>query len=385
MSEHKGGGPWDAPEKQPEKQSGSESKKPERNPARKPDATEGDIEAWLHQSQKRLRGLFVNHDNMAKGSPQTNPANPRQRLRFALSLAFGLWLFSGFYQVASNQQGVVMRFGEMVRLEAPGLHYHLPAPLESVLLPDVTSTHQLKLGMGDGAHNDGKASESRASESRMLTGDENIVAIDFSVFWRVDNVEHFLFNSRQPETMVQLASESAIREVVGQMKIQPILTEKRSEIELATAALIQKILDDYKAGIKITGVQLLNVAPPQPVLDAFNDVQRARADAERSRNEAEATRNKIIPVAKGDAQTLLQEAEAYKAQIISLAKGEAARFESVRKAYAAAKEVTSTHLYLETMEAVLGGAHTLVVDPGTGKGGVVPYLPLQNLLQAKKE
>lgn len=363
------GGPWGSGGNNDNGQSGTRGT---RRPSQGPNQQEPDIDEWLRKSQEKLRQAFPN--------PRGNPSRFYSLIVVAL---IGLWLASGFYQVSTNQVGVVLRFGEVVRTEQPGLRYHLPEPIEMVLLPDVTSTHQIKIGFSD--RNSSEASGIAADEARMLTGDENLVDIGFSVFWRVADAEDYLFNIRNPELTVKLASESAIREVVGRMQIQPILTEKRSQIEDDTKNLIQAMLDEYKAGIIITQVQLLNVSPPQPVVDAFNDVQRARADGERLRNEAEAYRNDILPRARGEAQKMIQEAEGYREQAISLAKGDAARFESVLKAYEQAREVTATRLYYEAMENVLSGSNKLIIDPSVGKGGTVPYLPLQDFLRARTD
>lgn len=355
-------GPW-----------GSGPNNPGQRPGGGPAPSEIDIEEWLNKGREHLRRAFPGGGggggNGRGGSPF--PANFRF-FRFIIGGFVVLWLISGFYQVSPNQQGVVLRFGQVVRVVQPGLHYHLPGPIEMALLPDVTTVNQLKIGAGS----DGNEEE---AESRMLTGDENIVDMDFSVFWRVKDPVEFLFNVRQPELTLKLVSESAMREVVGQMQIQPILTEKRSQIEADAAALIQKMLDDYKTGVTIMQVQLLNVSPPGPVVDAFNDVQRARADAERARNEAQAYANDILPRAKGAAQKMLEEAQGYKQQVVSLAKGEASRFESVLAAYRAAPDVTGTRLYLETMEEVLNGANKIVLDPGAAKSGAVPYLALPEI------
>jgi modulator of FtsH protease HflK len=336
----------------------------------RPTPNEIDLEEWLNKGREHLRRAFPGGGggNGRGGSPL--PGNFRI-FRYALLGVLVLWLGSGFYQVAPNQQGVVLRFGKVARVVQPGLHYHLPAPVEMVLLPDVTTVNQMRIGQGD--------PRDEVEESRMLTGDENIVDLDFSVFWRVKDPVEYLFNVRQPDLTLKLVAESAMREVVGQMEIQPILTEKRSQIEADAADLIQKMLDDYKTGVTIMQVQLLNVSPPGPVVDAFNDVQRARADAERARNEAQAYANDILPRAKGAAQRMLEEAQGYKQQVVSLAKGEASRFESVLASYRAAPEVTGTRLYLETMEHVLSGSNKILLDPGAAKSGAVPYLALPEI------
>ncbi len=330
---------------------------------------EPDIDEWLRKSRDQIRNAFPG-----------NQGGPRRLITIGIVVVVLLWLASGFYQVSTNQIGVVLRFGQVVRMEQAGLRYHLPEPIEMVLLPDVKTIHQIKIGFRD-TGTDSDSNLSVDGESRMLTGDENIVDIGFSVFWSVRNPEEYLFNMRNPDLTVRLASESAIREIVGRMKIQPILTEKRSEIESETAALVQAMLDEYKAGIVVNQVQLLNVTPPLPVVDAFNDVQRARADGERLRNEAEAYRNDIIPRARGEAAKMLQDSEGYHDQVISYAKGDAARFESVLAAYQQNKEVTATRLYFEAMETVMKNANKVLIDPAISKGGAMPILPLQDFVR----
>lgn len=353
------GGPWGNP-------GGGNDNRGQRKPGGN-SPQEPDIDEWLRKSREQLKQAFPEH----QGGPQ-------RLIALGLVAVILLWLVGGFYQVSTNEVGVVLRFGQVVRTEQPGLRYHLPEPIEMVLVPDVTTTHQIKIGFRDGVSQN--SNDSFDTESRMLTGDENIVDIGFSVFWRVRDAEDYLFNMRNPDLTVRLASESAIREVIGRMEIQPILTEKRSDIETETAALIQAMLDEYKAGIIVTQVQLLNVSPPQPVVDAFNDVQRARADGERLRNEAEAYRNDIVPRARGEAAKMIQDAEAYKEQVISLAKGDAARFESVLGAYQQAKDVTVTRLYFEAMEEVMRNSNKILIDPAAGKG-ITPYLPLQDFIK----
>lgn len=334
---------------------------------------EPDIDEWLRKSRDQLRQAFPN-----------NQGGSRRFISLGIVAIIVIWLISGFYQVSTNQIGVVLRFGQVVRTEQAGLRYHLPEPIEMVLLPDVKTIHQIKIGFRDGS-TDSDSNLSVDGESRMLTGDENIVDIGFSVFWSVKNPEEYLFNMRNPDLTVRLASESAIREIVGRMQIQPILTEKRSEIEHETTELVQAMLDEYKAGIVVTQVQLLNVTPPQPVVDAFNDVQRARADGERLRNEAEAYRNDIIPRARGEAVKMIQDAEGYREQVISFAKGDAARFESVLGAYQQAKDVTATRLYFEAMETVLKNANKVLIDPAISKSGAMTVLPLQDFIRNRAQ
>ena len=215
-------------------------------------------------------------------------------------------------------------------------------------------------------------------ESLMLTGDENIVNIDFSVFWVIKDAGNFLFKIQDPEGTVKAAAETAMREVIARSDIQPILTEGRSLIEADTQEIIQEILDEYTSGIQITQVQTQKADPPDQVIDAFRDVQAARADMERSKNEAEAYANDVIPRARGEAAKSLQAAEAYKKEVVAKAEGEASRFLSIYNEYAKAKKVTQERMYLETMEEVLADINKIIIDKNSGEG-VVPYLPLQEL------
>ncbi|MBB4267225.1 membrane protease subunit HflK [Roseospira visakhapatnamensis] len=285
-----------------------------------------------------------------------------------------LWGLTGFYRVQVDEQGVVLRFGQYVYDTGPGLHYHLPYPIETVIKPKVTRENRIVLGF----RQVGGTSDARrdvAAESLMLTGDENIIDIDFSVVWVINDAPDFLFNLRDPQLAVQMAAESAMREVIGQTPIQVALTEGRQEIEIRTKDMLQSLLDEYKAGIAVRRVQLLKADPPAEVVDAFNDVQRARADRERLRNNAEAYRNAIIPEARGQGEQLLQEAEAYREEIVNRAEGDASRFDAVYQAYSAAKDVTTQRIYLETMEEVLGNVNKVILGTEGGPG-VVPYLPL---------
>jgi len=220
-------------------------------------------------------------------------------------------------------------------------------------------------------------------ESLMLTGDENIVNIDFSVFWVIKNAGNFLFKIQDPATTVKAAAETAMREVIAKSKLQSILTEGRSKIENETRDIAQSLLDEYESGIQITQVQTQKADPPDQVIDAFRDVQAARADMERAKNEAEAYQNDVIPRARGEAAKILQEAEAYKKQVVAAAEGEASRFLAIYTEYAKAKVVTQERMYLETMEKVLADIDKVIIDKNAGSG-VVPYLPLPELTKKSK-
>ncbi len=299
-------------------------------------------------------------------------------------LAF-VWLASGLYRVGPDEQGVVLRFGKFVKTTQPGLHYHIPIPVETVETPKVTKVNRIDIGFRserDSGFSQGGGVADVPQESLMLTGDENIVNIDFSVFWVIKDAGKFLFEIQDPEGTVKAAAETAMREVIAKSKIQPVLTEGRAQIEIETQEIIQSILDEYNSGIQITQVQTQKADPPDQVIDAFRDVQAARADMERSKNEAEAYANDVIPRARGEAAKIMQAAEAYKQKVVAQAEGEASRFISIYNEYAKAKEVTQERMYLETMEKVLADIDKVIIEKNAGSG-VVPYLPLPELGKKK--
>ena len=290
-----------------------------------------------------------------------------------------LWLASGLYRVLPDEQGVVLRFGKFIKTTQPGLNYHLPLPIERALTPKVTKVNRIDIGFRP-ASDSGRGSGvgNVPEESLMLTGDENIVDINYSVFWLIKDAGKFLFNIQSPVETVKAASETAMREVIARSQIQSILTEGRLQIETDVQVIIQNILDEYGSGIQITQVQTQKADPPSQVIDAFRDVQAARADRERSKNEAEAYANDVIPRARGEAEKILQEADAYKKQVVAAAEGEASRFLAIYNEYKNAKQVTQERMYFETMEKVLADIDKVIIDKNSGQG-VVPYLPLPEL------
>ena len=290
-----------------------------------------------------------------------------------------LYFASGLYRVLPDEQGVVLRFGKFVNITQPGLHYHLPTPFERVLTPKVTKVNRVDVGFRP-ASDSGRSSGigNVPEESLMLTGDENIVDINYSVFWVIKDAGKFLFNIQSPVETVKATSETAMREVIAKNNIQSILTEGRSSIEVEVQEITQQILDEYGSGIQITQVQTQQADPPAQVIDAFRDVQAARADRERSKNEAEAYANDVIPRARGEAEQILQQAEAYKKEVVAKAEGEASRFLAIYNEYKNAKQVTQERMYLETMEKVLADIDKIIIDKESGSG-VVPYLPLPEL------
>jgi membrane protease subunit HflK len=300
---------------------------------------------------------------------------------FAVLIAVVAVALIGFFgftvRVNPEELGVVLRFGEFVRLLPPGINFRWPYPVETVELPKVTRVNRIELGMRGSADNRDTTSTIRdvPEESLMITGDENIVDVDFIVFWQISNAPDFLFNIQDPEVTVKDVAESAMREIVGQSDIEPILTEARAKTEAEVQALMQKTLDGYGAGVQVTQVQLQKVDPPAQVIDSYRDVQAARADQERLQNEAEAYANRIIPEAKGEAERILQAAQGYRDKVVAEAKGEADRFLKVYEQYKKSPDVTRKRIFIETMERVLADTDKVILD-NKGGSGVVPYLPL---------
>jgi len=294
-----------------------------------------------------------------------------------------LWAVSGVFRVQPDEVGVVMRFGAFDRLVAPGLNYHLPWPVESVLTPPVTRINRIEVGFRS-ATTDGRlapggrdvSGRDIVEESLMLTGDENIIDIDFAVFWRIRDVTQYLFHIKNREEVIKAVAESSMREVIGRTPIQPALTELRAKIEADVRRETQQILDEHDAGVEIVQVQLQKVDPPHAVIDSFRDVQRANTDSERLRNEAEAYRNDILPRARGEAARITAEAEGARQSAIAEANGQAQRFASVLAAYREAKDLTLKRMYLETMQDILAQSQTVIVDENVR--GLVPFLPLNN-------
>ena len=358
-----GGGPWGGGGKGPWG-SGPQSSGP----------TPPDLEEILRRGQDRLRRVL----------PGGNLGGRGLALIFLGVLA--LWGFSGFFRVEPDEVGVVLRFGKEVREVQPGLNYHLPYPIETVLTPKALRVNKIDIGMRvvDDIRRGGTTVRDVPEESLMLTGDENIVDVDFSVLWKVKptGVGEFLFNIQNPEGTVKAVAESAMREVIGRSEIQPILTGARQTIETAVQDLMQKTLDHYGDGVAVQQVQLQKVDPPAQVIDAFRDVQAARADLERAVNEAQTYANRVVPEARGRVAQITQAAEAYKSQTVAEATGQTSRFLNIYEQYKKAPDVTRERMDLETMERVLGGTDKIILDSRGGGSGVVPYLPLGELTRS---
>jgi membrane protease subunit HflK len=339
-----------------------------------------DLEELLRRSQEKVKKIFP-------GGPGGGFGGNRKALIAIPLILIAVWLASGFYRVQPDEQGVVLRFGKWIKTTQPGLNWHIPAPIETVFTPKVTRSNRVEVGFRSAAEIGGGGGPSREvpNESLMLTGDENIVDINFVLLWMIKDAGQFLFNIRDPEATVKAVAESVMREIVGKTPIAEATTEARGSIEQHARDQVQAILDDYGAGILVTQVQLQKVDPPSEVIEAFRDVQRAQADRERAQNEAEAFANDILPRARGQAERISQEAQAYRQEVVAKADGDAQRFLAVYKEYAKARDVTIKRLYLETMEDVLRGMNKVLIDQSVKGTGVVPYLPLPELERRARE
>lgn len=346
-----GGSPWNRPGKP---DSGKEKDQP------------ADLEEQMRRMQERFRqrrnGGGGGRKGGAGGGGLGRGAGP---LGILVIVGVGLlaWLSTSIVVVDPTQQAAVFRFGKWQANYGPGLHFHLPAPLESHRLIQVETRNETRIG-------------NTQDESLMLTEDENIVDIHFSIIWKVDtqNPENYVLNVRDPDMTVAMVGESVMREVVGKTRLQDIITTERDQVQQQVAEQTQTLLNEYRAGVQVLQVQIGKADPPQPVIEAFNDVNVAEQDAETLTNQATQFANQIVPQARGTASRLQQEAEAYRDQIVADANGEAARFDQIYEEYRKAPRVTRERMYLETMERVLERSDKLILDQDSG---AVPYLPLE--------
>ncbi|MCK5423965.1 MAG: FtsH protease activity modulator HflK [Emcibacter sp.] len=313
-----------------------------------------DIDELIRKGQDKFRSAF--------GGGRGGKGGGKGMFMMIILMFTVGYLYSAFYKVQPDEAGVVLRFGKWIETKGTGLHFHFP-PIDQVIIPKVTAVNKIDVGFGGGK-----------KERQMLTGDENIVDVQYSILWRIKDPARFLFNLEQREQSIKAVSESAMREVVARTAIQQIMTSERLAIEIEVRGIMQTVLDSYEAGIEITQIKMDTVSPPAQVSEAFNDVQKAEADRDKTINEAKKYQNKIVPTARGQAERMNQEAEAYKARAITKAEGESARFLSVYEQYKLAKDVTRRRLYLETMERILGNTDKVILE--NENSGVLPYLPL---------
>lgn len=360
---------------------------------------------WEKLQEKRqrqphvFRPDFRNGGDAGGGQPPSDsgkqPADPLRALRgmgtpngrqllWIIGGIVLLWLLSGIYIVEPQEQGIVLRFGEYVRSVEAGPHYHLPFPIETVYKPEVTRVLRSEVGfrsMGqDKTFQQGRI-QPRTEEASMLTGDENIVNVQFSVQYKMKDAVQYLFNVANPHDTVRNAAEAAMREIIGKSLIDSALTDGKLKIQNDATELLQSILDRYEVGIQVLAVQLQDVHPPQEVIDAFKDVASAREDKSRIINEAEAYQNEILPVARGKAAEMVNTAEAYRATRVQTAEGEAQRFLSVLSEYEKARDVTKKRLYFEAVEEILNNAGEKIILPRGAVDRVLPFLPVDRALR----
>jgi membrane protease subunit HflK len=364
-----GGGPW-----------GSGSRGPWGSGPQQPGGPKPpDLEEFLRRSQDRLRDWV--------------PGNLGGRgIALIVLAAVVLWGLSGFFRVEPDEIGVVLRFGKFVREVQPGLNYHLPYPIETALTPPALRVNKIDVGFDTRRSGSLRDVE---EESLMLTGDQNILDVEFSVFWRVkpNSVGDYLFNVANPPETVKAVAESAMRQVVGRSDAQPLLAGFQQTVATGTSSdqnlvasgetaaqvqeLMQKVLDSYSAGILVQSIQLRTIQVPAKVIDSFRDVQAASQDLVRAQNEAQTYANRVVPEARGRASKIIQDAEAYRSQTVAEATGQASRFTQILQQYKNAPDLTRQRIYLETMEQILGATDKTIIDTGTqGGSGVLPFLPL---------
>ncbi|POF28685.1 FtsH protease activity modulator HflK [Roseibium marinum] len=334
-----------------------------------------DLEELLKRTQDRMKNVL--------------PGGGGGGLGFAgIMIVIGIgvigWLLTGLYVVDEREVGVELVLGKVADQTPPGLNYNWPYPIGEVYKPQVELQRETTVGVEESITSSGGVrARDIPEESLMLTGDENIVDVGFKVLWRIkstrEGISDYLFNIQEPAGTVKAVAESAMREVVGESNIDSILTENRVAIQNDVVTLMQTTLDSYRAGIEIAEVQMQRVDPPAQVIDAFRDVQAARADQERIRNEAEAYANRIVPEARGESARVLEAANAYKDQTIAEATGESQRFTKIYEQYEKAPDVTRERMYLETLEKVLGVTNKIIIDSNSSGTGVLPFLPLNDL------
>jgi membrane protease subunit HflK len=337
-----------------------------------------DLDEVVRNLQKRFSSLFgggKGGDSKSRGSGGS-PFGATGILVVLVLLA-GVWLATGIYTVQQGETAVILRFGKYQESTSAGLHWHLPAPIETKIIVNTEKVQTVEVGYRSSINN---TRQTVQRESLMLTEDENIIDIAFAVQYRISNANDFLFNvSDSMDVLVRSATEAAVREVVGKTSMDDVITSGRSIVGSSTSDILQRILDRYESGIEIVSVDMQHALPPEEVKPAFDDAVKAREDEVRFKNEAEAYANDIIPRARGRSARIIQEAEAYKATVIAQSRGAAARFRSILKAFNEAPEVTRERMYIEGVESVLTGSNLVMIDQQNSNN--IMYLPLDRILR----
>jgi membrane protease subunit HflK len=332
-----------------------------------------DIDDILRQGREKLRVIVGGGGGRGPGGGQP-PTLGRRGWALVAVGAVALWVWASIYTVKPEEQSVELLFGKYYATRDSGLQF-APFPVVTYEKRAVTRQNTVDIGY------DNSARGRQGDTGLMLTGDENIVDIDFQVVWNINDLRAHLFNLAEPSETIRAVSESAMREVIGRSNLSPILNRDRALVSQQVQDLIQTTLDAYQSGVNIVTVNFDRADPPAEVIDAFRDVQAAAQDRDTAESQAQAYANRKLAEARGEAAQILQEAEGYRAQTVNEASGEASRFKAIQTEYAQAPDVTRKRIYLETMERVLGGVNKVIIDENTGggAGGVVPYLPLTEL------
>ena len=346
-----------------------------------------DLDELFVDLRKKIDNMFKIKPNTNNNGSNGNSSNGKQPINSNFNripigtiilIVFLIWMATGFYIVDQGSRGLVLRFGKNTEVTQPGPRWHIPYPVERVEVVNQEQVRTNEVGYRSSSVG-GTSRELR--ESLMLTGDENIIDLQFAVQYNLKSVQDYLFNNRSVENSVRGAAETAIREVVGKSKMDYVLYEGREEIAVKTKELMQDILDRYRSGINITSVTMQNAQPPEQVQAAFDDAVKAKQDLERQKNEGQAYANDIVPKARGTASRLIAEANGYKAAIENEAKGNASRFDQILTEYTRAPEVTRNRLFLETQEQIMLSVSKVIIDQ-KGSNSLL-YLPLDKLINQK--
>ena len=354
-----------------------------KKPKSSPSPQQMDIENLFRKGQSSFNDAF---NMFKKDVTPTNGGSNSKFIGIIAALIIFAWMATGFYVVDEGEQALVIRFGKYERTAFTGLNYHLPSPIEQIIKEKVATLRKEEIGFrtnSSSVYSDKYSNANNAQvmqESLMLTGDQNIVEINFITQWKIANLKDFVFNIDNTRDTVRSAAESAMREIIGNTPIDRAITDGRSSIEIETKILLQKILDSYQSGVEITTLKLLKSDPPAEVIDAFRDVQTAKTDKEREINRALAFHNEVIPKARGEAAQILLESEGYEKEVVERATGESGRFNLVYNQYKVSKDITKKRIYLESMDSLLQGMDKIIID---NQKGTVPYLPLTQLDKGK--
>lgn len=371
-------GPWsgsNSQPKQPQQEKVESGKKSEREEKKFQPKNE-----WPNFDEffKKISDSFKK--KFATGNREKTPKSIVGLIILALTL---LWLALGFYKVDPDENAAVLYFGKFYKIATPGLNYYIPYPFGQIITKSVTTVNTEEFGFSSSKIKSDERDFN--AESLMLTGDENIVDIEFQVQWQVADIKDFVFNIAEPNLTIRKSAESAMREIIARTPIANALSDGKGKIEQEAKILLQEILDSYGAGIRIVLVQLRRVDPPAQVIDAFRDVQTAKADKEKEINQAQSYANDVIPRARGSASQMTQQAEAYAKEVVANSQGEAGRFLAVYNQYSKAKQVTKKRIYLETMEKIYRDMDKIFIDKNAGKAGVLPYFPLNEMPKEKSK